>query len=110
MAERADKGFTPISHSQLLGDALQVHSDLRPKIRTFLAAHLRDRAFSDQDDIFAAGYVNSLFAMQLVLFVEKEFGVCVNDEDLEVENFKSVAAIASLVERKVSGAGTDASA
>ena len=46
------------------------------------------------------GFVNSLFAMQLVLFVENHFGVAVEDDDLDIDNFKSINAIASLIERK----------
>jgi len=34
------------------------------------------------------------------MFVEKEFHIHVENEDLEIDNFKSVNAIANLVERK----------
>jgi methoxymalonate biosynthesis acyl carrier protein len=44
-----------------------------------------------------------MFAMQLVMFVEKEFGIIVEDEDLDIDNFRSVNAIAGLVERKQQG-------
>jgi acyl carrier protein len=64
---------------------------------------VRQRDFDDDVDIFALGFVNSMFAMQLVLFVESDFGVKVEDEDLEIDNFKSVNAIANLVERKQRG-------
>jgi acyl carrier protein len=46
------------------------------------------------------GFVNSLFAMQLVLFVEKEFDVRVENDDLDLENFRSANAIVRFVERK----------
>lgn len=45
--------------------------------------------------------VNSLFAMQLVLFVEKEFGFKVENEDLDYENFKSLDAIHGFIQRKL---------
>lgn len=51
-------------------------------------------------DTFEAGFVNSLFVMQLVLFVENGLGVKVEDEDLDRANFKSVSAVAEFVERK----------
>ena len=54
------------------------------------------------DDIFALGFANSLFAMQLVAFVEKEFRIDIDSEDLEMDNFRSVHAISALVERKLS--------
>jgi methoxymalonate biosynthesis acyl carrier protein len=38
--------------------------------------------------------------MQLVLFVEKEFGIQIENEDLELHNFQSVNAISQLVARK----------
>jgi acyl carrier protein len=42
-----------------------------------------------------------MFALQLVMFVEKQFGITVDSEDLELDNFRSLSAIAGLVERKV---------
>jgi acyl carrier protein len=71
-------------------------------IRGFLALHLGDRDLADADDIFALGYVNSLFAMQLVAFVEKQFDIVVESEDLDFANFRSVGALADLVEVKTS--------
>lgn len=73
---------------------------VRQQIREFIERHVRQRNFDDDVDIFALGFVNSMFAMQLVLFVEKDFGIKVEDEDLEIDNFKSVNAIGDLVERK----------
>jgi acyl carrier protein len=54
----------------------------------------------DSEDVFGLGFVNSMFAMQLVLFIEKEFQITIENEDLELENFNSVNAIADLIERK----------
>lgn len=70
------------------------------RIRAFLATFFNNLDITDDQDIFALGFVNSLFAMQLVLFVEKEFGFSVENEDLDVDNFRSIDAIANLIERK----------
>lgn len=70
------------------------------KIRAFLSHYLRNHDLSDDEDIFALGFVNSLFAMQLVMFVESQFDVTIEDDDLELNNFKSVNAIANLICRK----------
>jgi len=72
----------------------------KAKVRTFLSKYIRDHELSDDDDIFGLGFVNSLFAMQLVMFVEREFGITVNNEDLDMENFGTVNAIVKLVEKK----------
>ena len=74
----------------------------KDKIKGFLAQYFRSRALDDEEDIFALGFVNSLLAMQMVNFVEKEFGVTIDDEDLDFENFRTISNIDALIERKVS--------
>jgi acyl carrier protein len=72
----------------------------RARIKAFLSRKVKNHELRDHENIFAMGFVNSLFAMQLVLFLEKEFGITIENEDLEIENFQTVNAVASLVERK----------
>ena len=72
----------------------------KEKIRTFLSQHIRDNGFRDDDDLFGKGYLNSLFAMEMVLYVEKEFALTVENLDLDPDNFRSVNALAAFVERK----------
>ncbi|MEV4313145.1 phosphopantetheine-binding protein [Actinocrispum sp. NPDC049592] len=74
--------------------------DTKTRIRSFLGTRLPGD-LTDDEDIFEAGLVNSLFAMQLVLFVEQEFAIQVGNDDLERDNFRSVNSIAGLVERHV---------
>ena len=74
--------------------------DMKVKVRTFLARFFKSREIQEDEDIFALGFVNSLFAMQLVLFVEKEFSVTIDNKDLDFNNFKSINAIANLVSSK----------
>jgi len=74
-------------------------------IREFVRGSCSARAMSDDQDVFADGLVNSLFAMQLVLFVEKTFGIAVADDDLDFDNFRTVNAIAAFVARKLNARG-----
>ena len=78
----------------------EIKTETKIKIRQFLAKYFRDHELADDEDIFALGFVNSLLAMQLVQFVEKEFGVVVADDDLDIDNFRSVDKIAALVASK----------
>lgn len=74
-------------------------------IRSFLTERVRGTEnVSGDENLFELGLVNSLFAMQLVNFVEKEFGVVVEDDDLTIEHFQSINAIASLIDRKTGSA------
>ncbi|MGE7272255.1 acyl carrier protein [Brevibacillus panacihumi] len=74
--------------------------DKKAKIRSFILRASKQKNIEDHDDIFARGYVNSLFAMQLVMYLENEFSLQVENDDLELENFQSIDAIAQFVERK----------
>ncbi len=75
-------------------------TDVRTKIRDFITKFFQNVELQDDQDIFALGFINSLFAMQLVLFVEREFGISVENDDLDISNFQSINAIVNLVERK----------
>lgn len=74
--------------------------EIRTRIESFLVRHLRSEGVGRDCDIFGLGLVTSLFALQLVEFVEGEFSLMVETEDLELDNFRSVDAIAQFVERK----------
>jgi methoxymalonate biosynthesis acyl carrier protein len=77
-----------------------MENEIRKKLRDYVlrSAHFQVK---DDDDIFSMGFVNSLFAMQLVLFVEREFGISIDNDDLAIDNFKTIDAITRLVEHKI---------
>lgn len=81
------------------------NADIKAGIAGYLARFFPGYTLKDDDDIFSLGFVNSMFAMQLVQFVEHEFRVTVESEDLELKNFSSIDALSSFVERKRSEAG-----
>jgi len=72
-------------------------SEARAKVRAFLEKFIRDQDFQDADDIFALGLVNSLMAMQLVLFLEKDFAVKFTNQELNLKNFRSIDAMVELL-------------
>lgn len=75
--------------------------DIKATIADYLARFFPVHDLRGDDDIFELGFVNSMFAMQLVVFVEHEFGIVVENEDLEPAHFRSVNALAAFVERKL---------
>lgn len=74
--------------------------DIKGKTRAFLSRFFKKHELGDDEDIFSLGFVNSLFAMQLVMFLEKEFGVRVDNKDLDLDNFKTVNTIEDFVNKK----------
>lgn len=73
-------------------------------IRDFVLAHVGGIDVLDDEDIFAAGYVNSLFAVQLVLWVEQTFDVPMTSEDLHISHFRTIGAIAAFVDGRLAPA------
>lgn len=86
-----------------------VLEELRSEVREFVAAAFKGRLLGDEEDIFATGFVNSLFAMELVTFIEKSFGITVESEDLDLDNFRSVERLARFVAGKTQGRHSSAS-
>lgn len=74
-------------------------SDVTERVREFIKRAARLRTLADDENILESGLVNSLLLAQILSFVEQDLGVEVSDDDLVVDNFKSVAAITALVER-----------
>ncbi|KDN16114.1 acyl carrier protein [Amycolatopsis rifamycinica] len=78
------------------------------QISSFVAEQTGTRPEVDQD-LFATGLANSMFAMQLVVFLEQAYSVTVAGPDLQLSNFltvKSMAALASRLQAE-SAAGCD---
>jgi len=75
-------------------------ANTKSKIADYLARFFPGQTLKEDEDIFSLGFVNSMFAMQLVTFVEQTFDVTIENEDLELDNFRSIAALSNLVAKK----------
>jgi methoxymalonate biosynthesis acyl carrier protein len=88
-------------------DGLVVSGEAEKAIVEYLENEFGDPGIDPTADIFALGYVNSLFALELVVFVERTFGITVGTEDLDLGNFRSVEAMVRLVRRRRAETGPD---
>lgn len=52
------------------------------------------------DDLLATGIVDSMGVMRLVGHIEQAYSISVPPEDVTIDNFLTVAAIAAYIERK----------
>jgi len=79
--------------------------DQRSLIRNYIARNLlfSDGAFQydDKDSFLDEGIIDSLGVIELVTFVEKQFGISVADHELVPDNFDSVAKLDAYVQRKL---------
>ena len=79
----------------------------RERIRGFILENFpltRKQGLKDSDRLLETGLIDSLGILDLVAFLEAEFGLIVSDEELLPENFQSVECIAQFVDSKRDGA------
>ena len=72
-------------------------------VRRFMSADLRvgnAGALGPDVPLVQKGVIDSIELMQIVGFLETEFGIAVEDTDIVPGNFRSLATMAAFVERK----------
>ena len=78
--------------------------DVEQKIKAYIASNIlfSDNGYPYPDDasFLDKGIVDSMNVLELVSFVEKQFGIAVEDQDLVPDNFDSVSKLAEYVRRK----------
>jgi len=60
----------------------------------------RDSRFSRAVELFEGGYVDSVGMVELLGFVEEEFGVTLSDEDLLSDEFTTIDGMAGIISRR----------
>lgn len=73
---------------------------VRETVTNFLLSSINIANLNDDDNLFESGIANSLFAVQLMTFLEKIFVMEIGMDDLDIENFRSVNATTAFVMRK----------
>ena len=58
------------------------------------------RKFTEDVPLLESGIVDSVGILEIVAFLEREFAIQISDDDLQPENFGSIAGIAAFVEQK----------
>lgn len=73
------------------------------RIKAYLIEHFpsaRDHALGDEDHLLANGILDSLGVLDLVGYLEQEFGIAVSDDDLLPEHFETLRRLTAFVEDK----------
>jgi acyl carrier protein len=73
---------------------------IKETVKRFILSSINFTLLEDDDNLFESGIVNSLFAVQLMTFIEKTFSIEVGTDDLDIENFKSLNATTAFVLKK----------
>jgi len=78
-------------------------NEIKTRLREFVAKnfYLPDpKALTDQTSFLDQGIIDSTGVLELVTFVENEYGITVADDDMVPANFDSIDALAGFVAKK----------
>lgn len=72
------------------------------KLREFLLSESLQTAstLTHETNIISEGWIDSMGIFKLIAFVEEDFGISVEPDELILENFETPTAIINLIERK----------
>ncbi len=79
---------------------MEIEGKLRAFIEKHLAFHAEGVDLKDDDPIFERGFVDSLFAMQLIGYIQNEFQIEIENTDLDLANFRSIERMAAFIQEK----------
>jgi acyl carrier protein len=74
------------------------------QIKQFILKNLyfaEDQTLDDDASFLETGVVDSTGVMELVAFVQTEFGVTIEPQEIVVENFDSIRKVAQFIRRKL---------
>ena len=76
--------------------------DVKGLVRKYIGESMAqaDDGLADNSSLIGQGIIDSAGILELVAFVEDAFGISVGDSELVPENFDSLNAIQSYLERK----------
>lgn len=79
--------------------------EIKNKIRTFIVENFlfgKDEGLEDNSSFLDEGIIDSTGILELVSFMEEEFHIKVEDEELIPENLDSIKNVVEYLERKIS--------
>ena len=77
---------------------------MKDKIRTFIVENFlfgQDEGLNDDSSFLDGGIIDSTGILELVNFLEEQFSIKVDDEELVPENLDSISNVVAYLERKV---------
>ena len=72
---------------------------IQEQILEFFREKKKAEGLAFDTDLFKGGYIDSLFALEMVIYLEETFHIKLRNDDINEENFRTIDAIAAVVER-----------
>ena len=81
-------------------------ADVKEKVRQFIISNFYvadPAALNDDASLLDAGIVDSTGVLEVITFIESEFGITVDDAEMVPENLDAVNHITAFVQKKKKG-------
>ena len=79
--------------------------DARTRVRDFMLTAFKESGFSDdfKDDqsLIESGVLDSLSILKLISFMDEQYSIMPNEDELKPEIFESINLIVSFIESKI---------
>ena len=102
----------PDSKAERIGEMSAKDSNLNQSINEFVNKNFLMNSgaveFTNDDSLVEKGIIDSTGVLEMISFIQQQFGIKVKDEDLIPENLDSVNNIASFITRKINERDPDA--
>jgi len=78
-------------------------SSIHARVRRFITTNFYvppEEPLADEESLLDRGVIDSTGVLEVIAFLESEFGIAVKDEEMLPANLDSVASLVAFVERK----------
>ncbi|AWA98064.1 natural product biosynthesis carrier protein [Vibrio parahaemolyticus] len=75
--------------------------NIKSEIRAFLSRATNGIEIEADTNIFELGFTHSLFIMQMILFIESNFGIELELDDIDHDDISTINKIAQLISKNI---------
>ena len=79
---------------------MNIENEIREYILSDLLFDRQGLFISNDEEILEKKIIDSMALVQLISFIEEQYGISIEDEDLVIENFRSISHIRNFILRK----------
>jgi acyl carrier protein len=92
--------YGPLSDTERRSAAMSIEATIAQHISDRLLYGHRHEKLTGDTDLFVNGLLDSLAVLQLIFFIEEQFGVSVEDGEMVPEDFRTISRMTAFIERK----------
>jgi len=74
--------------------------ELKDELIKYIQEEFSAPELDAQTGLITTGIIDSFGILELISHIETHYGLCIEAKDMVIDNFQSVSAIASLIQRK----------